>query len=193
MLKKRMLGMALVVGLGVSMAPLHAQRGPAGWGEPGPHMGRSLDVALEHQEALGLGPEQLSQLMELKNALEVEVLPLAEGMRALRESIWAGEIDRLEGFRQMAALRGELMTVAAPLMGRVQEILTVEQHRRLQAMVWQAHPGFGRPGVAPMARPRAGMRGQVWGGRPGARFQPGFRGPGRFHQRWWWDESPEGS
>jgi Spy/CpxP family protein refolding chaperone len=189
MLKKRMLGVALVVGLGVSLAPLHAQRGPGPWRGPGPNMGRSLDLALDHQEELGLSRDQVSRLDELRIVLEGDVLPLAETMRALREAIWAGEIDRPEGFRQMEALRGELITVSAPLMGRIQEILTVEQHRKLQAIVWEARPGFGGAGMTPMARPRPGAGAALRGGWGGARFQPGVRSP----MRWWRGGDPSGS
>jgi len=164
MLKKRMLGAVLVVGLGVSLAPLHAQRGLGPMGQPGPNMGRSLDLALEHQGQLGLTGDQVSRLSELKAAMDRDVLPLADEMKALRESIRAGEVDRAEGFRQREALRGELITATAPLRGRVQEILTVEQHKKLQAIVWQGRPGLGRGG-------------------PG--FRQGFRGPGRFFRGRW--------
>lgn len=205
MSKRRMLGMALVVGIGVSLTPLHAQRGPGPWAEPGPHMGRSLDVALEHQGELGLTPDQMSQLSELKSAVHRDVLPLSETMKLLRESIWAGEVDRSEGFRQMQALRGELITASAPFRGRVQEILTVEQHRGLQAMMWQMRRGpVGPEGVAPMGRlrggamapmgrPGLGAGAQLRGGRAGAGINPGFRGPVRFHQRWWRGGDPLGS
>ena len=197
-MKKRMIGVVLVVGLGVSLAPLHAQRGPGPWGEPGPHMGRSLDVALEHQSELGLTADQVSELRDLQAAVQRDVLPLNETMKLLRESIWAGEVDRPEGFREMQALRGELMTASAPFRGRVQEILTVEQHRKLQAMMWQIRPGLGgEEGVAPMgairplARPGAGA--QLRGGWGGPGFNRGFRGPARFHQRWWRGGGPMGS
>jgi hypothetical protein len=67
MLKKRMLGVALVVGLGVSLAPLHAQRGPGPWGEPGPHMGRSLDLALTTRRSSGSPADQVSRLTSLQD------------------------------------------------------------------------------------------------------------------------------
>jgi Spy/CpxP family protein refolding chaperone len=198
MSKKSMLGVALVVGLGVSLAPLHAQRGPGPWGEPGPHMGRSLDVALEHQDELGLTRDQAAGMSELRAALERDVLPLTEEIKLLREAIWAGEMDRPEGFRQMEALRGELITASAPFRGRVQEILTVEQHRKLQTMMGQLRPWVGDESVAPMgrlrggmmapmARPGAGAGVQLRGGWGGRGANPGFRGPARFHQRWWRD------
>jgi hypothetical protein len=194
----------LVVGVGVFGAPLEAQRGPGGWvAGPGPHMGRSLEVALEHQAELGLTQDQMARLSELRDALDRDVFPLTEGMKALREGIWAGEMDRIEGFRQMEALRGELITASAPLMGRVQEILTADQHRRLQMMMRQLRPGFDEEGVAPFGRLRGGVMApgaQVPGGRAflrggwgGAGVQPGFRGPGRLHQRWWRGPAPSGS
>jgi Spy/CpxP family protein refolding chaperone len=204
MATKRLVGLALVVGVGVFGAPLEAQRGPGGWvAGPGPHMGRSLEVALEHQAELGLTQDQIARLTEIHAALDRDVFPLTESMKALRESIWAGEMDRAEGFRQMEALRGELIMTSAPLMGRVQEILTADQHRRLQVMMRQLRPGFGAEGVAPFGRLRGGAMapmapgpgGRAWlrGGRGGAGVQPGFRGPGRLHQRWWRGPDPSDS
>jgi hypothetical protein len=204
MATKRLVGLALVVGVGVFGPPLEAQRGPGGWvAGPGPHMGRSLEMALEHQGELGLTQDQVARLAELHAALDRDVVPLTESMKALRESIWAGDVDRAEGFREMEALRGELITTSAPLMGRVQEILTADQHRRLQVMMRQLRPGMGEEGVAPFGGLRGGAMapmgpgpgGRAWlrRGWGGAGVQQGFRGPGRLHQRWWRGPEPSGS
>ena len=83
-------------------------------------MGRSLDVLVENQEELGLTKDQLDQILELKTVMDAEVAPLAEEIRALRGRIQAGEVDRGEGFRQLQALRGKLMTASAPLRRRSQ-------------------------------------------------------------------------
>jgi Spy/CpxP family protein refolding chaperone len=76
MATKRLVGLALVVGVGVFGAPLEAQRGPGGWvAGPGPHMGRSLEVALEHQAELGLTQDQIARLTEIHAALDRDVFP----------------------------------------------------------------------------------------------------------------------
>ena len=173
---RKMTGIGWVIALVAAgwAAPAEAQRGPGPGFQAGPNMGRSLELALENSEPMELTADQLSQLQELKTILDGEVLPLAEEMKNLREQIWAGDVPRAEGFRQMETLRGELITASAPLRGRVQEILTVAQHGRLQALVWQERPGrgrgaalggmgAGRAGIAPMAG-RGGVRG----------FQPGM-------------------
>jgi hypothetical protein len=110
-------------------------------------MGRSLELALENQETLGLSGQQVAELQGLKTVMDRDVDGLIEQMGALRESVRSGEVERDEGFRQMEALRGELITASAPLRGRVQEILTVEQHTELQRLVRAERPGLGRGGA----------------------------------------------
>jgi Spy/CpxP family protein refolding chaperone len=201
------IGLALALGLGVTALPLEAQRGMrggAGMGaaEPGagPNVGRSLEIALENREALELDGEQVSRLQEVQGHMDAEVTPLAEEMRTLRSELWDGDVDRDEGLRRMQELRGRLLVATAPVRGRVQEILTVEQHRELQALVRQERPAWGRGrgggtggggmGMAPrggalrgpVGRTGPGMRrgGMAAPGRAGA-FRgraAGFRGPG---------------
>jgi Spy/CpxP family protein refolding chaperone len=141
--------LALAVAVGLAASPLQAQRGPGLRGQAaGPNMGLSLDVLLENQEKLELTGDQLRELEGLKATMDGEVAPLAEEMKALREQIWAEEVDRNEGLRSMQALRGELLIASAPLQGRIEEILTVEQHRTLQSEMRQGRPGQGRGGMA---------------------------------------------
>ncbi|MGD2122428.1 MAG: hypothetical protein PVJ76_11820 [Gemmatimonadota bacterium] len=160
--KWRVMGIALLVALSISASPLHAQRGlarsRADIQRPGgPNLGQSVELALENQEKLELSQDQVAQLQEMKTVLDSEVAGLAEEMKGVRESIWAGEVDRDEGFQQIEALRGRLITASAPLMGRVQEILTVEQHNKLQPMVRRGRPGLGRAAAV------AGFRGSGTG------------------------------
>jgi hypothetical protein len=172
------LGLALAVGFGA--APLQAQRG-GGFRGPaaGPRAGRSIEAILENQEALGLTQEQLAEVQDIQKVLEADVLPRAEEIKALRDQIRAGEIDRDEGLRQLQALRGEMMTASAPLRGRVQEILTVEQHSRLQETMWESRPGRGSGGAF-QGRGRGRMpRGQVRGSRGGLAPRQGWNGQGR--------------
>jgi Spy/CpxP family protein refolding chaperone len=173
-------GVVLALALAVGAAPLQAQRGRGLGGQaPGPNAGRALDVLVDHQESLGLSESQLDQLQDLKTAMDTEVEPLAEEIRALREQIQAGAVDREEGLRQLQALRGELMTASAPLRGRLQEILTVEQHRKLQAELWQTRPGQGRPGAfSRRGGGRAPGRG-LRGSRGGFGLRQGYSGQGR--------------
>ena len=187
--------LAVAVAVGLAASPLQAQRGAGFRGQmAGPNMGLSLDILLENQENLDLTGDQLRELESLKATMDGQVAPLAEEMKVLREQIWAGEVDRGEGFRQLQALRGEFLTASAPLQGRVQEILTVEQHRLLQAEVWQVRPGMGRAGAAFQGRGgafqgrggafqgRGGMgmtRGQLRGSRGGFVPRQGFNGQGR--------------
>ena len=162
-------GVVLVVALALAVGtvPLHAQRGGGAMGRAaGPHAGQALDILLENQEALDLSDAQLAQIQDMKTTMDTEVAPLAEELRTLRDQIWAGDVDRDEGYRQLQALRGEILTASAPLRGRLQEILTVEQHRVLQAEVWQSRPGMGRG---------MGFRGPGAAGARGGRF-PGGRG-----------------
>lgn len=125
-------------------------------------MGRSLDLVLENQGELGLSPDQVVQLQELQAILDQDVTPVAEEMRTLREMIQEGETDRDEAIRKMKALKGQLITNSAPLHGRIREILTAEQHQKLQPLVRQNRPRGGRAGpvrgrrLVPGRMPRMG-------------------------------------
>jgi len=188
--KWRYVGSALVVALGVAVLPLHAQRGQGTPGQGlrgrgGPNMGYSLELALENEGELGLTQDQVAELQELKAIIDGDVAGLAEEMEALRASIQSGEVERDEGFRQLTALRGELITASAPLRGRIQEVLTVEQHYRLQPLVWQSRADVGRAGVGRVGVGRAGvgrggasMPGIGRNGAPQGRGAPSAQGRG---------------
>ena len=184
--------LAVALGLGLGALPVQAQRGGGFRGQGGgPHAGGSLEVLLENQDALGLTGDQLSQIQEMKVVLDVDVLPLAEEIKVLRDQIRAGEVERTEGVRQLQALQGEYATASAPLRGRVEEILTVDQHQKLQGIVRQARPGQGR-GRTSQGRPgqvrgaafqgrggRGGARGQLRGSQGGFGPRQGLQGQGR--------------
>jgi Spy/CpxP family protein refolding chaperone len=172
--------LAVALALAVGTVPLHAQRGGGVMGRAaGPHAGRALDILLENQEALELTDAQLAQIQDMKTTMDTEVAPLAEELRTLRDQIRAGEVDRDEGYRQLQGLRGEILTASAPLRGRLQEILTVEQHRALQAEVWQSRPGMGR-GMGLRRQGAAGAPGgRPRGGRGGFGPRQGLNSPGQ--------------
>jgi len=173
--------LAVAVAVGLASSPIQAQmgagtRGPGarvGQGQMGqqngasnfrrgggPNMGGSLEALLEKREELGLTGDQMRDLEGLKATMDGEVAPLVEGMKALQEKIRAGEVERGEGFRQMQALRGELLTASAPLQGRVQEILTVEQHKILQGEMRELRMSEGRGGMAFQGRGGMAMQGR---------------------------------
>jgi len=149
-------------------------------------MGRSVELALEHQETLALEQSQVAQLQELQAVMDGEVAGLAEEMRALQQSIRDGEVERGDGMRQMSALKGQLITASAPLKGRVQEILTVEQHNNLQPLVREGRPygsghGAGRAGGRTSAKAWGvgkGVPGQSQGARGGRGFRASRQGLG---------------
>lgn len=173
--KWRYLGTAMAVALSVAVVPVQGQRGqgirgPGARGAGGPFFGQSVDVALENQEALGLSQEQVQELTGLKGVLDGEMATLVGDMKALQEGIRNGDVDRDEGSRQLTAMRGELMTASAPLQGRIQEVLTVEQHNKLQPLVQEGRPAYGRSGGQ-------GARGGVaFQGQRGGRGMPGQGG-----------------
>jgi hypothetical protein len=144
MRKSVVIGAALVVGGGVWAGPLVGQGALEARGQGGPFLGRSVEIALEHQEELGLTGDQVAKLQEMKGMLDEQIAPLVERIQALRQQLREGEVERAEGLRQMEALRGELITAGAPLQGRVQELFTVAQHRQLQALLRADRPGRAR-------------------------------------------------
>lgn len=180
----------MAVAMGMGALPLQAQRGGIARGMgAGPNMGSSLDILLENREEVGLTGDQLGELEALKATLDSNVTPLIEEIRALRDQIRAGETDGNEGYRQLQALRGELLVASAPLQGRIQEILTVEQHRALQLQMRANRPGLGMGGAAFQGRAgrarafqgRAVGRGagRFGGSRGGYMPRQGFNGQGR--------------
>jgi hypothetical protein len=108
-------------------------------------------------------------------------------------AIWAGEIDRPEGFRQMEALRGELITVSAPSHGTGPG----DPHGGTAPeapgdRMWQARPGFGGAGMTPMGAIQAPTRGRGgsseggWGGARASSLGCAFT------MRWWRGGDPIG-
>ena len=183
-------GASVLMALAIAGQSLNGQvgagpRGPGGLrGQPGFHLGKSVNLALENGETLELTQEQAAQLQELKALLDGDIQELSAEMKGLREDIRTGEVPRDEGRREMMALRGELMTASAPLLGRVQEILTVRQHTLLQALVERPGQGPGQRGpiMGNHRSPRPGRgvgpaRGRVRSPEAGGRHRPIHRGP----------------
>jgi Spy/CpxP family protein refolding chaperone len=177
-------GGAVVLSVGLAFLPLQAQRGPGAMGREtpgvqGPHAGRSLEIALENEAELGLTPDQVAQLQDLKTVMDRDVGELVQEMNDLRQAIRGGDVDRDEGYRQMEALRGELITAAAPLRGRVQEILTAAQHQELIALVRPRGAGQGPVGAMRGMRRAPGGRGAMGPGRRSGGIGPRWGRPAR--------------
>ncbi|MFC1659965.1 hypothetical protein ACFL3S_00685 [Gemmatimonadota bacterium] len=174
------IAVALALTGALAANPVQAQRGVGIGGAGGPNLGRSLEIALEHQEELGLTGDQLAQLEEMKGIIDQDLNPLADEIKALRESIRAGDADRGEAFRQLQDLQGRFLSASAPLRGRVEEILTVEQHKTLQPLVWQGRPGrAGGRAFQGQGRWGGGVARPIRGSRGGFGLRQGFDGQGR--------------
>jgi hypothetical protein len=150
---------------------LQAQWGPAGGGLRlngiGPRLGENVQLALEARDELGLSSDQVAQLQELAAGIEAEVTPLDADIDALRSQIMAGDVDYVTGLRQLQELQLLYDEVADPYRTGVTSILSVEQHRVLQSIMFDSWPGAGS----------AWAGGGAWYGRMGRNRAVGY-GPG---------------
>lgn len=184
--------------LALTAAPLSAQRGWGGGGLGlygfGPRLGENIDLALELKDDLGLTPEQIGALQELDRGVQAEVEPLDAEIQLLRNRILAGEVAGSQGLLQLERLQEDFQLAAEPYRVEVVSILTPEQHRLLQAAMFETRPGLGRgarqgyvgAGVAPRAvsgrlgfggRGAVGLRGGPgigYGGGPGVGYGAGY-------------------
>ncbi len=146
-LHRRMVVPALVLAVAAAVHPLSAQYGRAGGGLGlygfGPRLGENTQLALERQEQLGLSAEQVASLQALDAGIRMDVEPLQAQIDGLRAQILAGEVDRVDGVVALQALFADFEAAAAPYRTGVTSILTVDQHRALQGMVWGSRPWLG--------------------------------------------------
>lgn len=172
-LLKHSLIVALALALSGAGNLLSAQvgaRGGLGMYGFGPRLGENIQLALLHQDELGLTEEQVSSLTELQAGIAEEVAPLEDEMNALRDRILAGEVGWSTGVLRLQELRAQYETAAAPYRTRVADVLSVDQHRALQTIMLDTRP-LAAPGMP-------GAAGVLPGRGLGTRLAPGL-GAGR--------------
>jgi len=148
--KWRYFGTAMAVALSVAVVPVQGQRGQGARGAG----------------ARGAGGPFFGQSVDV--ALEnQEALGLSQE-----------QVQKLTGLK--GVLDGEVATLAGEmkaLQGRIQEVLTVEQHNKLQPLVREGQRAFGRSGPPGGRGQSAFGRSGAQGGRVGVAL--GTRGNGR--------------
>jgi len=185
--------------------PLSAQRawesGGLGLYGLGPRLGENITLALELESELGLSSDQVAALEDLALRVREEVSPLGNEIDALRSQILAGGITGAQGLLQLETLLNEYQAVADPYRAEVMQLLTPDQHRRLQIGMFETRTGPGRllgwgamgttrgatPGVSTRLGLgfRAGAVGRGRGlGRSGRGYARGFVRGGRGYIRW---------
>jgi len=171
---KRAMIVVLALALSGGLDGVMGQRGLRGGGLGlhglGPRLGGNVEMALEHQEELSLTAQQIASLQEIQGGIQQSVAPLEGEITNLRTQIMEEEVDREEGLMRLRELLEQYRTAAEPYRSGVTTILTVDQHRRLQAQVQSDRGAEGR------LLGRAGMgrgvgRGVARGVARGGRFQ----------------------
>jgi len=193
---KRAMIVVLALALSGGLNGVMGQRGLRGGGLGlhglGPRLGGNVEMALEHQEDLSLTAQQIASLQEMQAGIQQSVTPLEGEITNLRTQIMEDEVDREEGLTRLRELMEQYRTAAEPYRSGVTTILTVDQHRRLQAQVQSDRRSegrlLGRAGVGPgegrgVARGagRGVGRGVGWGDARG--MGRGVARGGRFQQR----------
>ncbi len=158
------LTLALSGGLNGVMGQRELRGGGLGLHGLGPRLGGNVELALEHQEELSLTAQQIASLQEMQAGIQQNVAPLEGEITNLRTQIMEDELDREEGLTRLRELMEQHRTAAEPYRSGVTTILTVDQHRRLQAQVQSDRKAegrlLGRTGVG-----RGAGRGVARGGR----------------------------
>jgi len=166
----RTFALVFIVAAAAAAHPLSAQVGRGGGGLGiygfGPRLGENIQFALENQAQLGLSAEQVASLRELQAGIQQEVEPIEAEIDDLRLGIISGAVDRVDGIVALRELFAEFNAAAAPYRAGVASVLTVDQHRALQGMMWSTGAGLGAgwgrgagvgPGVALGALPGPGL------------------------------------
>ena len=170
---KRCVGVFLAMALTGGGSTLAAQQGLGGgrglgvYGL-GPRLGENIELALEFQEQLGLSVEQVAALQEIQVLILQDVAPLEAEIDDLRGRMMSGEVVSLEGVSQLQDLRTRYQAVATPYRTGVATILTAEQHRQLQGLMFNTRLGE-----------RAYWGGATWGYGRGVGWGAGWGGFGR--------------
>ena len=171
--------MGTVVAALLLVAPAAAQRpGSGAPDEPGrvrgqdlggaPPIERSLGIALERRDSLGLSGEQVQQLEALRTEIREENSDLRDQMRELRDGALG---DRGAVRDRMVEFREQARELREGRQGRFDDILSQEQRDRLGELMRRSRPRH------PDGRGRGGARGR--GFRSGVGPGPGGTGGGR--------------
>lgn len=154
--------------LALITTPVQAQRGWGGSGLGlygfGPRLGENIALALELEEELGLTRDQIQALRDLDSRIQQDVAPILGEIDGLRGEILDGTASGRQGLLEMERLFLEFETAAEPFRAEVAAILTPDQHRQLQAAMFDTRPGLGRglargsPGFSPVAYAPLGPR-----------------------------------
>lgn len=117
--------------------------------------GVGVEGALRMREELKLSNAQVAQLESLRKEIVAQRQNAARDMIELRSRLDAGNIDRAEAHKQMAARREAMRESMQQRRERLEKILTTEQreqlgrmrgmHARRGAMPRGRAPGFGPP------------------------------------------------
>ena len=146
-LTKRIFAFALLLAVAGGGDQLMAQRGRGGGGLGiygfGPRLGENVQLALDNQSQLGLSGEQVASLQNLLGGIQEDLGPVQAEIDDLRYRIIGGEVERVDGVVRLQALLDEYESAAAPLRTEVTRILTADQHRELQNIMWATRPGPG--------------------------------------------------
>ncbi len=145
---KRAMIVVLALALSGGLNGVMGQRGLRGGGLGlhglGPRLGGNVELALEHQEELSLTAQQIASLQEMQTGIQQSVAPLEVEITNLRTQIMEDEVDREEGLTRLRELLEQYRTAAEPYRSGMTTILTVDQHRRLQAQVQSDRRSEGR-------------------------------------------------
>jgi hypothetical protein len=157
---KRCLAVILFLAVAGGAESLTAQRALGGGGLGlmglGPRLGENVDMALQHQDQLGLSAEQVAALQEIRAGIQRDVEPLQGLMDNLRGGILRGEVARPQGWNQLQELWAEYDVAAGPYRTGVASVLSATQHQALQQLMFATRvpAGWGggwAPGTAPGA------------------------------------------
>lgn len=138
------LALVLSGGLNGVMGQRGLRGGGLGLHGLGPRLGGNVELALEHQEGLSLTAQQIASLQEMRTGIQQNMAPLEVEITNLRTLIMEDEVDREEGLTRLRQLLEQYRTAAEPYRSGVTTILTVDQHRRLQAQVQSDRGAEGR-------------------------------------------------
>ncbi len=109
----------------------------------GPRLGENIEIALQFQEQLNLSGEQVGALQELQVGIQQNVAPLEAEIYDLRARMMSGEVTRFAGVSQLQDLFTRYDAAGTPYRTGVATILTADQHRELQGLMYNTRPVQG--------------------------------------------------